>query len=137
MDALDAAELDVAGGGGSADPGLRAVGVQAGEGLGDVAYDLVLVDDADVQVGQQGDHPAALAGAVVEHDGAGLGDADRGTGDDRVDGVELGVGQPFVEDRARDVELEPGGTTTDAAPSSAAVMVAARSAAVQRVTVAR
>ena len=58
-----------------------------------------LVHDADVQVGQQGDDAAALAGAVVEHDGAGLGDADGGTGDDRVDGVELGVGQPVVDDR--------------------------------------
>ena len=70
--------------------------------------------DADVQVGQQGDDAAALPGPVVEHDGAGLGDADGGTGDDGVDGIELGVGQPVVDDGARNVDAPArAGTTTE------------------------
>ncbi len=50
----------------------------------------------------------ALTRPVVEHDGARFGDADRRTGDDRVDGVERGMGQRLVDDRARDVEFQAG-----------------------------
>src|SRR6478609_6508637 len=66
--ALDAAELDVARGRGPADPGLGAQRVEPGESIGDVRNHLSLVHDTDVQVGQEGDDPSALAGAVVEHD---------------------------------------------------------------------
>ena len=62
----------------AADPGQRPGRVEHGERVGDVGDDLVGADDADVQVGHQGERPTALAGAVVEHDGAGLGDADGG-----------------------------------------------------------
>ena len=46
MDALDPVQLDVAGGGGAADPGERAGGVQPGQCLGDQADDLLGADDA-------------------------------------------------------------------------------------------
>ena len=51
-------------------------GSSGGDRVGHVGHHLVGADHADVQVGHQGERPAALAGAVVEHDGAGLGDAD-------------------------------------------------------------
>ena len=53
------------------------VRVEQGDGVRDVGDDLVGADDADVPVGHQGERAPALAGAVVEHDRAGLGDADR------------------------------------------------------------
>ena len=135
--ALDPAELDVAGGRGSADPGLRAARVEPGEGVGDVGHDLVLAHDADVQVGQQGDDPAALARPVVEHDGAGLGDADGGGGDDGVDGVESAWVSPSSTTAPGTSSSSPGGTTTESCRPAPLLTVAARSAAAQRVTVAR
>src|SRR4051812_33119502 len=75
VDAFDAVEFDVAGGGGAGDPGCRAVWVEAGEGLGEGVHDLVgCVDDADVVVGDEGEDAAALVGCCVEDEGAGFGD---------------------------------------------------------------
>ena len=68
-------------------------GVEHVERVGDVGDDLRRLDDADVAVGDEGDRPAALPGAVVENDRAGLGDAEAGSGDDGVERVEVGGGQ--------------------------------------------
>ena len=60
-------------------------GVEQGDGVLYVGDHLVGPDDADVPVGHEGQRATALAGAVVEHDRAGLGDPDAGLGDDGVD----------------------------------------------------
>ena len=51
--------------------------VEAGEGVGQVGGHLAGVDDDQVEVGHQGERAAALGGAVVQDDGAGLSDGDR------------------------------------------------------------
>src|SRR5207248_1093098 len=76
VDALDPAQLDVGGGGGAGDEGDRAPlaggAVEGGDRLGDRADDLGGLHHAQVVVGQQGDGAAALAGAAVPADRAGL-----------------------------------------------------------------
>src|SRR6516162_10397762 len=77
--ALDPDQLDVAGGGGAGDEGVRAGRVEPGERLGQVRGDLIFAHDDQVEVGYQGERAAALtrsAGAVVQDDRAGLGDRD-------------------------------------------------------------
>src|ERR1700759_1755206 len=77
VDAFDPDELDVAGGRGAGDEGVRAGRVEAGERVGEVGRDLTGLDDDQVEVGDQGERAAALAGAGVEDDRPGLGDRDR------------------------------------------------------------
>ena len=50
-------------------------------------------DDHEVEVGHQGQHASALAGAVIEHDRAGLGYRHRAAGDDPAAGIQLGGGE--------------------------------------------
>ena len=109
------------------------------ERVGHVGDDLVGVDDADVEVGHQGDRATALAGAVVEHDRAGLGDAEPGAGDDGVEGVELGGGEAVVGARRPGTSRSrSGGTTTAGALGQRGADAGARgSAAAQRSTTAR
>ena len=112
--------------------------VEPWEGVGDIGHDLVLAHDADVQVGQQGDDASSLAGAVVEHHGSGLGDAHGDGGNDGVDGVEPGVGQPVVDKSGTvGVQCQPGRYDDGSRAVQADVMAPARSAGAQRVTVAR
>ena len=67
-----------------------------------------------------------------EHDGAGLGDADRGRGDDGVEAVEVGGGQPVVGHRRRGRRQgRPSGTTTRA-PAAAARRRSAASTSARR-----
>ena len=47
---------------------------------------------ADVPVRNQGQRPPSLAGAVIEHHRAGLGDGDGAGGEHRVEGSQVGVG---------------------------------------------
>ena len=70
--------------------------VEAGQAFGQGSDDLVAVDDAEVVVGQQRQHPAALADAGVKDDGAGLGDRHRAAGDDPVESLEVGYGEGQV-----------------------------------------
>src|SRR5215475_9481571 len=62
MDALDAIQLDVAGGGRTADPGERAAGIQPGHCLGDQADHLLGPHQAQVVVGDEGKGTPPLAG---------------------------------------------------------------------------
>ena len=55
----------------------RTAGSSRVHGLRHEADDLALAHDADVKVGNEGERPPALAGAAVEHEAAGLGDAGR------------------------------------------------------------
>lgn len=89
--ALDSDELDVTGGRGTGDEGVRAGWVQPGERVGQVG-DLIGADHHQVEVGHQGERAAALTGAVVQDDRAGLGDRDRAAGDDPGHRVEFGRG---------------------------------------------
>src|SRR5262245_43956532 len=79
--AFDADQLDVAGGRGAGDQRVRAGGVEPGKRAGDVGFDLAGLDDDQVKVGHQGERAAPLTGAVVEDDGAGLGDRGGAAGD--------------------------------------------------------
>jgi hypothetical protein len=81
------AELDVAGGAGPADPGLRAGRVQDSHAVRHRRHDLPRLDDYEVVVGDERKRPASLPGTVVEHDRAGGGDRDRAGGKDGVDAV--------------------------------------------------
>src|SRR4029077_7465423 len=91
--ALDPDELDVAGGGGTGDEGVRPGRVEPGERVRQVRGDLFLADHGQVEVGHQGERAAALAGAVVQDDRPGLGDGDRAAGDDAAHPVEFGRAQ--------------------------------------------
>ena len=44
-------------------------------------HNLAGVQNAEVPVGQQGEHAAAFGGGVVQHDGSRVGDAAKGRGD--------------------------------------------------------
>ena len=85
VDALDPLELDVARRGRAADPGLGPGGIEAASASGTVPTTWLGPDDADVEVRQQAEGPAALVRARVEDDRAGLGDRDRAAGDDAVE----------------------------------------------------
>ena len=146
MDALDALELDVARRGRPADPRLWAGRVEARDGLRDRADDLVDVDDADVQVGQQAERATTLVGPGIEDDRARLGDGDGAAGDDAVERVEVGMRQDGVVGRRAPRSIPratlsgiPAGTAIRVAPcaASTAAMAAGRSTAVVRWTVAR
>jgi len=133
VDTFDPVEFDVAGRRRAADPGQRAAGSQPGHGLRDQRDHLVRLDQAQVIVGDEAERTAALARPGVEDDGAGLGDGDRGAGDDAVGLVEFLGGQPAVGDQLDLVEVpawpgsgwsspgrsRPGGRTTRRAPRSA------------------
>jgi hypothetical protein len=88
--ALDPDQLDVAGGRGTGDEGVRAGRVEPGERVGQVRGDLIVAHDDQVEVGHQGERAAALAGAVVQDDRAGLGDRDRAAGQHAGHPVEFG-----------------------------------------------
>ena len=76
--ALDTSELDIRGSGRARDPRCRLFRVHAGDDLGDAVDDLILVDDAQVAVRNQGERATAAALVRLEHDGAGLGGGDVG-----------------------------------------------------------
>src|SRR5690348_17869787 len=104
--ALDPDELDVAGGGGAGDEGVRPGRVEPGERVGQVRGDLILAHDDEVEVGHQGERAAALtrsAWAVVQDDRPGLGDGDRAAGDDAAHPVEFGRGQRGLVAGQRDL----------------------------------
>ena len=82
---------------------------------GTSAHDLVGPDHAHVTVGHQGEGAATLTRTVVEHDGAGLGDADGGLGHHGVDLVELERGQACVDGGAGHVHPQPLGYDDDTA----------------------
>src|ERR1700735_2876539 len=98
--ALHAAQLDVAGGGRTADPGQGAVGARAeqGDGLGHELDDLGCMHDAEVVVGDERDDAPALIGGAVQDDRPGLGYRHGGPGDDAVQGIEVAGGQAVVCD---------------------------------------
>ncbi len=100
VDSFDSFELDVASRARAGDPGERLrradLGSHPSHRFGDVVDDLIGPDDAHVQVGHQRQRPAALIGAMVEHDRAGCGDADRRRRDHGLDLVEFRVGQLVV-----------------------------------------
>ena len=73
-----------------------------------------LADDADVPVGQEGERPAALAGAVVEHDRAGLGDADGAPVTTASIAVEVGGGAGRRRRRAPGTSSAEAGRDHDA-----------------------
>ena len=103
MDALDALELDVGGRRRARDEDDRAPIAggrgEAGDQLGHGLDDLLLADDADVEVGHECDRAAALALAAVERDRARLGTR-RGTGrQGAVEPVELGRREATVFDQ--------------------------------------
>ena len=75
---------------------------------GQVRGHLVGPDDDQVEVGHQGERPAALAGAVVEDDRAGLGDRDRAAGHHARRPVEFGGGQRRRVADQLDARGQPG-----------------------------
>ena len=79
-------------------------GSEPGDGLGHQRDDLIRLDQAQVVVGDEAERAAALAGAGVEDDRAGLGDGHGGAGDDAVHLVEFLGGQPVVGDQLDAVE---------------------------------
>src|ERR1035437_9525094 len=111
--AFDSLEFDVDGGAGAADPGQGSPavdrGAERGDGLGDVADNLVGGHDADVEVWDQRQCPSALTLGVVEHDRAGDCDSDRGAGQDGVDVVEFVGAQRGLVAGDLQVAGEPGG----------------------------
>jgi len=90
----------------------RAAGAgRLGEAVDGVRHggdDLLLVDDADVQVGHERERAAARGFGAVEHDRPGLGDPERAAGDDAVERVELAHAQRGVLE-ALDRPREPCG----------------------------
>src|SRR5690348_4015013 len=106
--ALDPDQLDVAGGGGTRDQGVRPGRIEPGERVGQVRGDLVLAHDHQVEVGHQGERAAALTGAVVQDDRPGLGDGDRAAGDDAAHPVEFGRGQRGLVAGQRDLTGQSG-----------------------------
>lgn len=101
MYALDTSELDIGGSGWARDPGRWLLRVHAGDDLGDAVDDLILVDDAQVAVRNQGQCATAATLVRLEHDSAGLRGGDVGISNHsvglvqgaRIDGfiVRLGV----------------------------------------------
>jgi hypothetical protein len=95
--ALDAIELDVARGARPGDKGEWPAGaLQGADRVGHRGDDLAALDDADVEVGHQGQRPAARTLAAVEDDRAGLGDGQRAAGDGAVERVEIARGEAAV-----------------------------------------
>mgnify|MGYP001757342605 CR=1 FL=1 len=88
MYALDTSELDIGGSGRARDPGCRLLRVHTGDDLGDAVDDLILVDDAQVAIRNQGERATAAALIRLEHDGAGLGGGDVRQGDNGVGLIE-------------------------------------------------
>ena len=70
----------------------------------DAVDDLRLLDDAEVQVGDERQRAAALARAGVEDERAGLGDRERAAGDGGADLVQLADARPTSVDRLETVE---------------------------------
>ena len=96
MDALDPAQLDVRGRGRTGDERQRAALaldelVEPRERSGDAVDDLLLADDADVQIGEEREDAPSLRRPGGEHERACLGDRQRAAGDDAVDAVEVEV----------------------------------------------
>jgi YVTN family beta-propeller protein len=85
--ALDPDQLDVAGGRWAGDQRVRPRRIQPGESVGDVGGHLPGADHHQVEVGYQGQRAAALAGAVVKDDRAGLRDRHRAASHDAGDPV--------------------------------------------------
>jgi hypothetical protein len=72
---------------------VRASGIEDGERVRQVRGDLTGPDDHQVEVWHQGERAAALTGAVVQDDRAGLGDRGRAAGHHPRHPVEFGRGQ--------------------------------------------
>ena len=95
--------------------------------------DLALVDQADVEVGDESDRTAALVRRGRQDDRPGLGDCDGAAGDDAVHAVELVRVELGVLDAARaartPVRWQAAGITSRRAPSdsqTAAISAASR-----------
>src|SRR4051812_13450281 len=89
MNPFDPIELDVAGGARPRDEGERpARALQGTDRLGHGGDDLGALDEAHVQVGDEGQRTPARAFSAVEHDGAGLRDGQGAAGEGAVEGVE-------------------------------------------------
>ena len=86
--ALDTSELDIRGSGRARDPRRWLLRVHAGDDLGDAVDDLILVNDAQVAIRNQGERATAAALIRLEHDGAGLGGGDVRQGDNGVGLIE-------------------------------------------------
>ena len=106
MHALDTSELDIGGSGRARDPGRWLLRVHAGDDLGDTVDDLVLVDDAQVAVRNQGQCATAATLVRLEHDGAGLRGGDVGISNHsvrlvqgaRIDGLIVRLGVEALEE---------------------------------------
>ena len=83
-----------------------------------------LAHDADVQVGNEGERPAALAGPAVEHEAAGLGDAGGAAGERAVELVEVVWREAVVLDQLDAVGTPGGGETGGHAQPARAVFLA-------------
>ena len=82
VDAFDARHFNICRGAGTGDPGdERGWLLERGEVLGQGFHNLAGLEDAEVPIGQQGEHAAAFSGGMVEDDGSGIGDAARGRRD--------------------------------------------------------
>ena len=92
----------------------RALGSSAAISSGTVSTIASAPDDADVQVGDEAQRSAALAGAAVEGDRARLGAAGRAGRQRTVERVELARGERLVLD-----ELEPVRAGASASRSAA------------------
>ena len=136
VDALHAVELDVAGGARSADPGERAQGVEqviaSGTSATTWSARTTQTCRSGTSVIARRPWPGPWSRTM-----AGLGDADPGPGDHRVEPVQLDGGQPVVDDGVGTSKPRPGGTTTRAPSGSAASTVATRSASAHLSTTAR
>ncbi len=71
-------------------------GLEPGDGLRDDPDDLLAEHHADVQVGHERERAAALGGAAVQHERAGLGDRHGAAGQGAVEPVELAGRQAAV-----------------------------------------
>src|SRR5579884_2913173 len=98
MHALDAVEFDIAGGRGAGDEGDRASlgenGVaQVGDGFRHEVDDLRLKDNAQMIVWQQGNGASSLISAAVQHNSAGLRNAQRAAGQRAIAAIQLLVAE--------------------------------------------
>jgi hypothetical protein len=129
---FDPVELDVARRRRSGDPRQRTVGAQPRDRGGHVVDHVLGADDADVHVRDEGERAAPAQRAALQHDRAGLGDADGRAGDHRVEGVEVGDRQRLPAVSVTSVTLpSPAGAHSAGSPAGTPTRVAStrRSAA--------
>ena len=79
--------------------GISGGGVQTGHGLRHQTHHLVVADDAQVVVRQQGDRAAALAGSAVENNRSCLRDSQRGRREHAIAVLENVVVEPWLAEQ--------------------------------------